>query len=162
MATIKGQNLRIFIGGNPIAASLECELNVRGNVQTISSKDDGDYATYHVVSLAWSLRANGVVSIDAGRNDAASLMDRIGETVTAELALASGDKNSVEGDMLLSGDAIISDVKIDAENSKRGLLDITLTGKKNMLFPLSVLRSSQEHVLRTSNGKVLAAAHEES
>ena len=84
----------------------------------------------------------------------------MGQTVSVELALASGDKNSTEGDIILSGDAIITDVQITAENRRRGLYDLTLTGKKNMLFPLRVLCSSQQHVLRTSNGKVLVAQHE--
>lgn len=161
MATIKGQNLRIFIGGKPIAAALQCSLSVQSGVAQISSKDDvNSFAQHTVVSLAWSLKANGVVSIDANRNDTASLLDRMGQTVSVELALASGDKNSTEGDIILSGDAIITDVQITAENRRRGLFDLTLTGKKNMLFPLRVLRSSQQHVLRTSNGKVLVAQHE--
>ncbi len=161
MATIKGQNLRIFIGGKPIAAALQCSLSVQAGVAQISSKDDvNSFAQHTVVSLAWSLKANGVVSIDADRNDTASLLDRMGQTVSVELALASGDKNSTEGDIILSGDAIITDVQITAENRRRGLYDLTLTGKKNMLFPLRVLRSSQQHVLRTSNGKVLVAQHE--
>lgn len=162
MATVKGQNLRVFIGEKPIASALSCELNVQANVKEYSTKDDtNSFANHHVVSLLWSINASGVVSNDAGRNDAPSLLDRMGETVNVELALASGEKNSEKNDVLLNGDAVISDIQVTAENRKRGTFDMVLTGKKNMLFPLRLLCSSNSHLLITSDGHCLTVWHEE-
>ena len=160
MATIKGQNLRVFIGDQPIAAALSCELSVQLNVQQYSTKDDdGNFTKYYAASLQWSVRANGVVSNDEGRNDAPSLLDRRGQTVRVQLATANGTKNSEFQESILAGDAILSDISITAENRRRGLFDITLTGKKNMLFDLRMLLSSQEHSLRTADGHILFAPH---
>ena len=89
-----------------------------------------------------------------------SLLDRIGQTVRVQLALSSGTQNSEISEAIVAGDAIISDVQITAENRKRGLFDITLTGKKNMLFDLRMLITSDGHCLRTSDGHILFAPHE--
>lgn len=162
MATIKGQNLRVFIGNKPIAAALQCQLQVQLNVQQYSSKDDsGDFAKYYAASLQWNVTASGVVSNDVGRNDAASLLDRRGATVRVQLSLSSGNLNSEQGDTLVAGDAILSDINITAENRKRGTFDIVLTGKRDMLFDLRMLITSDNHCLRTTDGHILFAAHEE-
>ena len=167
MATVKGQNLRIFLGNGdskPIAAALSCELSLQMNVKQYSTKDDEtDFANNQVVSLTWSMKAQNVVTdvayVEAlGADD---LMGMIGTSVHVQMATTSGDQNREQGRILLAGDAILSDVQITAENRKRGLCEITLTGKKNMLFDLRLIRTSDQHYIRTSDGHLLAAAHEE-
>lgn len=154
MATVKGQNLRLFIAGVVVAASKQCDLNVRLDVQENSTKDDtGDWASQMVARVSWELRANGVVTVDPDRNDAASLVDRIGDTVQVQLALASGEQNSVKGEILLTGEAIISDVQITAANREDSVYQVTLTGQSNMLFPLKTLVSADPYRLVTADNK---------
>lgn len=158
MATVKGQNLRLFIAGVVIAASKQCDLNVRLDVQENSTKDDtGDWASQMVARVSWELRANGVVTVDPTRNDAASLVDRIGDTVEVQLALASGTQNSEKGDIFLAGEAVISDVQITAANREDSVYQVTLTGQTNMLSPLGALYSSNSLRLVTSDEKILLA-----
>ena len=162
MATIKGQNLRLFIDNVVIAAAQQCQLSVRLDVKQVSTKDDtDDFAENIALKLSWSVSANGVVTIDPDRNDPTTLMDRIGQTVRVELATASGDKNSEMGDQLLAGDAIISDVQTQATNGEESTYTVQLTGKKNMLTDIRLLLTSDIHYIRTSDGNLLAAAHEE-
>lgn len=166
MATVKGQNLRIFMDNGSgsltaIAAAQQCDLSVRLSVKNVSTKDDtGDFATMIALRLSWEVRANGVVTADPTRNDPSTLMDRIGQTVHVQLALASGEKNSEMGDILLAGDAIISDVQITAPNDEESTYQVTLTGKKNMLTDIRALVTSNPHYLVTSDGHVLTAEHE--
>lgn len=164
MATIKGQNLRIFLGnadGAPLAAALSCSLEIQMNVQDKSTKDDvGAWAANHVVSLNWNVKVNGAVTLDPDRNDPASLMDRIGETVFVRLSLASGTQNSEMEDTLVAGYAILSDVQITAENRKRGTYDVTLTGCKNLINEIRRLKTSENHHLKTADGHLLAAPHQ--
>ena len=164
MATIKGQNLRIFLGNAspaPIAAALQCTLQIQLNVQEKSTKDDeGGWARNQAASLAWNVKVNGAVTLDPDRNDPASLMDRIGQQVYVKLALASGEKNSDIGGMLIGGYAILSDVQITAENRKRGTYDVTLTGCKNLISELRRLKTSDGHYLKTTDGHILAAPHQ--
>lgn len=162
MATIKGQNLRIFLNNVVIAAAQQCQLSVRLDVKQISTKDDtDDFAKNIALKLSWSVSANGVVTIDPERNDPVSLMDRIGQTVRVELATASGDQNSDMGEQLLAGDAIISDVQVQANNEEESTYIVQLTGKKNMLTDIRLIVTSDDHYVRTSSGNLVAARHEE-
>lgn len=167
MATIKGQNLRLFVdNGNgqmsAIAAAQQCQLNIRLDVKEISTKDDtDDFASNIAVKLSWSVSANGVVTIDPDRNDPVTLMDRIGQTVRVDLATAGGEQNSVMNGQILAGEAIISDVQIQATNDEESTYSIQLTGKKNMLTDIRALMSADEHYLVSSNGSRLFAEHEQ-
>jgi predicted secreted protein len=166
MATIKGQNLRLFMGnGNGqmsvIAAAQQCQLTISLEVKQISTKDDtDDFARNVALKLSWSVNANGVVTIDPDRNDPATLMDRIGQTVRVELATAGGDMNSESETQMLTGDAIISDVQVQATNSEESTYTVQLTGIKNALTDIRALMSADEHYLYSSNGSKLFAAHE--
>ena len=162
MATIKGQNLRLFLTNVVIAAAQQCQLSVRLDVKQISTKDDtDDFAQNIALKLSWSVSANGVVTVDPNRNDPSTLLDRIGQTVRLEMATASGDKNSDMGEQLLAGDAIISDVQIQATNEEESTFSVQLTGKKNMLTDIRLLVTSDSHYLRTTDGNLLAAEHEQ-
>lgn len=167
MAKVKGQNLRLFMdngSGNQVAvaAAQQCDLNIRLNVKQMSTKDDtDDFATNIAVGLSWTIRSRGVVTVDPDRNDPATLMDRIGQTVMVELALASGEKNSVAEDVMLAGEAVISDVQLTAPNRDYSVYEVLLTGKRNILFPMRVLCSSEPHILVTSDGHCLTVQHED-
>lgn len=162
MATIKGQNLRIFLNNVVIAAAQQCQLSVNLDVKQISTKDDtDDFASNIALKLSWSVIANGVVTNDPDRNDVASLMDRIGQTVRVELATASGNQNSDMGEQLLAGDAIISDVQVQANNEEESTYSVQLTGKKNMLTDIRLIVTSDNHYVRTSNANLMAAEHEQ-
>ena len=167
MATIKGQNLRLFMENgsgqmSAIAAAQQCQLSLRLEVKQTSTKDDtDDFAKNIALKLSWSVSANGVVTVDPDRNDPSSLMNRIGQTVRVELATASGDQNSDMGEQLLAGDAIISDVQIQASNEDESTYSIQLTGKKNMLTDIRLIVTSDDHYIRTADGNLVAAVHEE-
>ena len=145
-----------------IAAAQQCQLSLRLEVKQTSTKDDtDDFAKNIALKLSWSVSANGVVTVDPDRNDPASLMNRIGQTVRVELATASGDLNSDMGEQLLAGDAIISDVQIQANNEDESTYSIQLTGKKNMLTDIRLLVTADNHNVRTADDNLVTAVHEE-
>lgn len=161
MATVKGQNLRVFINNVVVAAATQCDLSIRLNVKTQTTKDDvEDWGNATVVNLSWEVRAQGLVTIDPTRNDPATLMDRIGQTVRLELGTASGEKNSVLNSLLLAGDAIISDVQLSAPNQDDSTYNVTFTGKSNMLTDIRLVVTSDGHYIRTTNENLVAARHE--
>ena len=144
-----------------IAAAQQCQLTISLEVKQISTKDDtDDFARNVALKLSWSVNANGVVTIDPDRNDPATLMDRIGQTVRVELATAGGDMNSESETQMLTGDATISDVQVQATNSEESTYTVQLTGIKNALTDIRALMSADEHYLYSSNGSKLFAAHE--
>jgi hypothetical protein len=89
------------------------------------------------------------------------LADLIGQAVQVQLNTAGGEKNREADEHLLAGNAILSDVQITAANRQRATAQITLTGKANMLIDLRYLVSADEHLMCSSDGHVMVAAHEE-
>ena len=88
MATVKGQNLRLFVGARAIAAALECQLHLQLNVTPYSTKDDeGAWSKNRVVSLQWSVTANAVVTDDQELDaiGVAELADMVGQSVQVQL-----------------------------------------------------------------------------
>lgn len=158
MATIKGQNLRIFIGGKAIAAALECQLHCKLSVQDFPTKDDeGGWASNVALALSWDVSANGVVTLPDARNTAASLMDSTGQAVGIEFGLADGAQNSEKQDVILAGTAIISDVQVQAQHRQRSTFTVQLTGTRNILFPLGYILTSQGHRIVTADNHAVAA-----
>ena len=158
MAAVKGQNLRLFIDKIAVAAAKQCDIQIRLDVQDTSTKDDTDDWNHNdAVRLSWDCRTSGLVSVDPTRNDPASLLDRIGQEVEVQFALASGTQNSEKGDILLAGTAVIADVQITAQNRESGTYTVSLTGVNDLLFPLGVLYSSNSLRLVTSDNKILVA-----
>ena len=163
MATVKGQNLRIFVDGRAIGAALECQLQLQLNVTPYSTKDDeGAWIKNRVVSLQWSVTANAVLTdidyVEAiGVSD---LADLIGQTVQVQLNTTNGEMNRESTGQLLAGDAIISDVQYTAQNRQRTTCQVTLTGKKNALIDLREIITADGHNIRTADGHIVFAAHE--
>ena len=163
MATVKGQNLRIFVDGRAIGAALECQLQLQLNVTPYSTKDDeGAWTKNRVVSLQWSVTANAVVTdIDYVEAIGVSeLADLIGQTVQVQLNTTNGEMNRESTGQLLAGDAIISDIQYTAQNRQRTTCQVTLTGKKNALIDLREIITADGHNIRTADGHIVFAAHE--
>lgn len=164
MATVKGQNLRIFVDGRAIGAALDCQLQLQLNVTPYSTKDDeGAWTKNRVVSLQWSVTANAVLTdidyVEAiGVSD---LADLIGQTVQVQLNTTNGEMNRESTGQLLAGDAIISDVQYTAQNRQRTTCQITLMGKKNALIDLREIITADAHNIRTADGHIVFAAHEQ-
>lgn len=164
MAIVKGQNLRVFIRGRAIAAALDCQLSVQLNTRQYSTKDDeGAFTQLMAVSLNWSLTANAAVT-DNAELDAIGVSDideLIGQNMQVQLSTASGGQNRTQGEILLAGEAILSDVQYTAQNRQRTTCQLTFTGKKNMLIDLRELITADLHNIRTADGNIVFAAHEQ-
>ena len=67
MAKIKGQNLRLFLGGKCVAAATSCTLHVAANVEDCSTKDTvGGWTENTVVGFSWDAACDALVTNVAG------------------------------------------------------------------------------------------------
>ncbi len=156
MAVVKGQHLRLFLDGLAIAAAQTCEVKIHLDVMDASTKDDeGDWVKIIASSLSWEASTSGLVTLDENVQDANDLMDLIGETVELEFGLAGSLQNRTNQETIMRGEAIITDVTINANNRAASTYTCVLTGIKNLLTPLAYLCSSEPYRLVTSDNKVL-------
>lgn len=136
MGTIKGQNLRVMVGGKCIAMATSCQFHISAQLEDASTKDDtGDWQTQEVTGLSWDASTDSLVTLtDNGTNgelptDLMSLI--INKTkVTLTFDQTSGANNRVAQNSAIkkSGWAYISDVSISAQNRQNSQLSVQFTG----------------------------------
>ena len=156
--------MRLYVGGKPIAAALECQLHLALSTQQLSTKDDvGAWANNIAVVLNWDVKAQGVVvdePTDTGALHADTLLGYIGSVLRIEMALSSGEKNREQGDVLVTGDAILSDANVTAQNAQYSVFDIQMTGTQKLMYDLREIITADGHNIRTADGHIVLAPHE--
>ena len=136
MATIKGQNLRVMVGGKCIAMATSAQFHVSAELQDSSTKDSvGDFQEQEVTGLSWDAQTESLVTLeDNGTNgelpqDLLSLM--INKTkVTLTFDQTSGTNNRVAQNSVIkkTGQAYITDMSVQAANRQNSTLSVQFTG----------------------------------
>lgn len=136
MGTIKGQNLRVMVGGKCIAMATSCTFHVSAQLQDSSTKDSvGDFQEQEVTGLSWDAQTESLVTLeDNGSNgelpqDLLSLM--INKTkVTLSFDQTAGANNRVGQNAAIkkTGDAYINDISINAQNRQNSTLSVQFSG----------------------------------
>lgn len=136
MATIKGQNLRVMVGGKCIAMATSASFHVSAQSESASTKDDAnDFEVNEVTGLSWDASTESLVTLqDNGTNgelptDLLSVM--IAKTkVTLTFDVTNGTNNRVGTNSALkkSGQAYINDISITAANRQNSTLSVQFLG----------------------------------
>ena len=136
MGTIKGQNLRVMVGGKCIAMATSCTFHVSAQLEDASTKDSvGDFQEQEVTGLSWDAQTESLVTLeDNGSNgelpqDLLSLM--INKTkVTLTFDQTAGANNRVGQNSVIkkTGDAYINDISISAQNRQNSTCSVQFTG----------------------------------
>ena len=136
MGTIKGQNLRVMVGGKCIAMATSCTFHVSAQLEDSSTKDSvGDFQEQEVTGLSWDAQTESLVTLeDNGTNgelpqDLLSLM--INKTkVTLTFDQTAGANNRVGQNSVIkkTGQAYVSDINISAQNRQNSTISVQFTG----------------------------------
>ena len=136
MGTIKGQNLRVMVGGKCIAMATSCTFHVSAQLEDSSTKDSvGDFQEQEVTGLSWDAQTESLVTLeDNGTNgelpqDLLSLM--INKTkVTLTFDTTAGTNNRVGQNSVIkkTGQAYITDMSVQAANRQNSTLSVQFTG----------------------------------
>ena len=155
---IKGQNLRIFLNGNVLAAALNCSVDLQNVMKDISNKDSvGGWAENRVFSQNWNVQGECVISESVEYGEVlADVKNLVDTKVQVDFAVAGGEHNAESGDILVTGNAIVSDISITAQNRQRGTYQITLTGVGRVCVPV-LLADNAGVVLCDSDGVAFTA-----
>ena len=136
MATIKGQNLRVMVGGKCIAMATSCQFHISAQMEDSSTKDStGDFQEQEVTGLSWDAQTDSLVTLeDNGTNgelpqDLLSLI--INKTkVTLTFDQTAGANNRVGQNSVIkkTGEAYVSDVQITAQNRQNSTMTVQFQG----------------------------------
>ena len=136
MGTIKGQNLRLMVGGKCIAMATSCTFHISAQVEDSSTKDDAnDFANNEVTGLSWDAQTDSLVTLtDNGVNgelptDLMSLIiNKTKVTLTFDQTAGANNRVGQNSAIKRSGDAYLADYSISAQNRQNSTLSCQFTG----------------------------------
>ena len=136
MGTIKGQNLRVMVGGKCIAMSTSAQFHISAELQDSSTKDStGDWQEQEVVGLSWDAQTDALVTLtDNGTNgelatDLMSVMiNKTPVTLTFDQTAGTNNRTGQNATIKRSGSAYISDIQITAQNRQNSTFTVQFQG----------------------------------
>ena len=136
MATIKGQNLRVMVGGKCIAMATSCTFHISAQVESASTKDDAnDFEVNEVTGLSWDAQTDSLVTLtDNGTNgelptDLMSLIiNKTKVTLTFDETAGTNNRTGQNSAIKRSGQAYLTDYSLSAQNRQNSTLSCQFTG----------------------------------
>jgi len=136
MGTIKGQNLRVMVGGKCIAMATSCTFHVSAQMEDSSTKDStGDWQEQEVVGLSWDAQTDSLVTLtDNGTNgelpqDLLSLIiNKTLVTLTFDQTAGTNNRTAQNSAIKKSGQAYVTDVSITAQNRQNSTISVQFQG----------------------------------
>lgn len=136
MGVIKGQNLRVMVGGKCIAMATSCQIHVGTQLEDSSTKDStGDWQEQEVTALNWDVTTDSLVTLeDNGSNGELpqDLLSLIISKTKVQLTFdqTAGTNNRVGQDSVIkrSGYAYLTDYSLTAPNRQNSTLNCKFTG----------------------------------
>lgn len=136
MATIKGQNLRVMVGGKCIAMATNAQFHISAELQDASSKDSvGDWQEQEVTGLSWDAQTDSLVTLeDNGTNgelpqDILSLMiNKTKVTLTFDQTAGTNNRTGQNSAIKRSGEAYLTDYSLTAPNRQNSTLTCQFQG----------------------------------
>ena len=136
MPTIKGQNLRVMVGGKCIAMATSCTFHISAQVESASSKDDAnDFEVNEVTGLSWDAQTDSLVTLtDNGVNgelptDLLSLIiNKTKVTLTFDQTAGANNRTGQNSAIKRSGEAFLTDYSLSAQNRQNSTLSCQFTG----------------------------------
>ena len=136
MATIKGQNLRVMVGGKCIAMATDCTFHISAQVESASTKDDAnDFEVNEVTGLSWDAQTDSLVTLtDNGVNgelptDLMSLIiNKTKVTLTFDQTAGTNNRTGQNSAIKRSGEAYLTDYSLSAQNRQNSTLSCQFTG----------------------------------
>lgn len=136
MGTIKGQNLRVMVGGKCIAMATSCTFHVSAQLEDSSTKDStGDWQEQEVTGLSWDASTDSLVTLtDNGANgelpvDLLSLIiNKTSVTLTFDQTSGTNNRTGTNSAIKRSGTAYVTDYSLTAPNRQNSTLTVQFTG----------------------------------
>lgn len=136
MATIKGQNLRVMVGGKCIAMATSCQFHVAAQTADSSTKDDtGDWAVNEIVGLSWDASTDALITLeDNGTNGElvvdlfTAMIQKTLLTLSFDVTNGTNNRTGTNSTIKKTGTAYISDISVTAANRQNSTVTVQFVG----------------------------------
>lgn len=128
--TLKGQNLRIFIGTGPVAEATSCTITLSTSTEDMSTKDDAGMASKPTVTeKSWQVAVDSLNVSDMGTLLAAIKAGTLFTLMWVETTVATPTVMvNTPADWERSGSAFLTDATFVFNDREYSTKNITFTG----------------------------------
>ena len=128
MATLKGQNLRAFIGSTVVAKATNCVISQTSNTEGAETKDDiGMSSKPDVVSKSWQVQVDALDVDDIGTLVTA-MKAGTKFTIMWDETSTTDNTTAMEDSFARFGDAFLTDATFNFNDRENSAKSITFTG----------------------------------
>ena len=121
LTKIKGQNFRVFEGGAAVNEAVNCSVTIQGSTEENTTKDsEGGFMQEQIVEKSWQVQ---VEHVDASATKLKALLTRIKSMASVavgwdqtETTAGTQNRTAAEADFARSGQALLTDLTIQANN----------------------------------------------
>lgn len=138
MGVIKGQNLRVMVGGYCIASATSCTFHIASNTEDSSTKDTvSGFQEIEVTGFSWDAQTESLVVTADPANASGKIPTDLLTTMLASTLVTLKFTSTTAGSnynrtatttLAYTGSAYITDISITAANRQNSTLSVTFTG----------------------------------
>lgn len=135
---IKGQNLRVMVGGKCVAYATSCNLEIKGNLEDASTKDStGGWDEQELTGKSWTVSVDALFSYGTQEDNALNGREMIdamlqGDKATLIFGRTTGvnNRSAATGTEALqySGEAWMDSLTVKSENKANVTYTASFTG----------------------------------
>lgn len=128
MGKVKGQNLRVFIGGAVVAEATSCQIQLTNNMEDSATKDSvGMFNQETIASKSWQITVDTLNVLNIG-----TLLgywkNHTPLTVKWDLTDTEDNVTALGADLARTGSALLTDASFQFNDRQNSAVNITLTG----------------------------------
>ena len=136
MGVIKGQNLRVLVGGKCVAMATNCTFHIAAQLGDTSTKDsENDWQEQEVVGKSWDAQTDSLITLtDNGSNGElpqellSLILNSTSVTLTFDTTAGTNNRVAQNGAIKMSGTAYLVDLNFTAQNRANSQLSAKFTG----------------------------------
>lgn len=136
MGIIKGQNLRVMVGGKCVAMATSCQFHVSAQMEDSSTKDSaGDWQEQDVVGLSWDAQTDSLVTLTDNGTNGELPQDLLGLIInktkvqlTFDETAGTNNRTGQNSAIKRTGYAYLTDLNITAQNRANSTVSAQFTG----------------------------------
>ena len=128
MGTLKGQNLRVFVGSSVVAQATNCVITLTNNTDDTSSKDDvGMAAKPSVTTKSWQVQVDSLDVSDIG-TFLTAIKNSTAFTLTWDETSTTDNTTAQEADFARTGSAYLTDASFVFNDREYSTKSLQVTG----------------------------------
>tara|TARA_R100000231_G_scaffold139076_1_gene119135 strand:- start:1427 stop:1846 length:420 start_codon:yes stop_codon:yes gene_type:complete len=114
---VNGTQFGVFVNNTLIAFSTSCSINISQETMNVTTANTGDWNSRTVSRRDWEISCSALMSFDSSVTNK-KFFEMYSDYISAQSIVTIKFKTNVSGDKFFTGDAILTELSLDAPNEE--------------------------------------------